>query len=303
MSAISSWTSWWWAIGLPNCSRWAAYETAASSAAWAMPTQPHGHRHPALGQGRHGDGEALALGAEEGGGGHADAVEGELGGGLAAQAEFAVDLAAGQAGGVGGDEEGGDPAVAGVGVRAGEEEDHVGPGAVGDEHLAAADDVRVPFAHGAGGQARGVRAGAGLGQAEAAEGLAGAQPGQPGALLLIGAPGGDGLGDQAEGDGDDAAHGGVAAAQFLGDERVGEVVAAGAAVLLGDGEAEEAQVAEFLHDGPVDALGAVPVGGVRGDLAVGERAGEAARGFLLLAELQVHGGLRVGRGSGCRAVN
>lgn len=253
-----------------------------------MPTQLGRDRHAALGEGGHGDGEALALGAEQGGGRDADVLQDQLGGGLAAQAELAVDRAAGEAGGVRGDEEGGDALVTRGVIGAGEQQDDIGPGAVGDEHLGAVHDVVVAVADRAGGEVSGVGAGARLGEAEAAERLAGGEPGQPRPLLLLGAPGGEGLGDQAEGDGDDAAHGGVAAAEFLGDEAVREVVAARTAVLLRDGEPEEADGAELLDDRPVGLLGAVPRDGVRGDLACDEVLGEPPYGFLLLAQFQIH---------------
>ena len=107
-------------------------------------------------------------------------------------------------------------------------------------------------------------------------------------LLLLAPPVRDGLGDQAERDGDDAAHGGVAAAQLLGDQAVRQVVAAGAAVLLADGQAEEAERAELLDDAAVDALGAVPGDRVRGDLPVGELPGQRLYGGLLLGQLKVH---------------
>ncbi len=202
-----------------------------------------------------------------------------------------MDLGAGEAGQVGGDEEGGDAAVAGL-AGAGEDEGDVGPGAVGDEGLGAAEQPVAPVvvvADGPGGEVGGVGSGAGLGEGEAAERLAGGEPGQPVPLLLLGAEGVDGLGDQAERDGDDAAHGGVAPAEFLQDEAIGEVVAAAAAVLLGEGQPEEAELAQPADDRAVHRLGAVPGGGVRGDLAVREGGGELADGGLFLGELQIHG--------------
>src|SRR5690606_3835405 len=242
------------------------------------------------GQGGHGDGEALALRAQHRRRRHPHVLEHQLGGGLSAQAQLAVEGAADQAGRVGGHQEGAHAPVAGGVGGAGEEQHDVGPGAVGDERLAAVDDVSVALAHGAGGEAAGVGAGARLGQREAADVLPGGEARQPGALLLLAAPGGDGLGDQPQGDGDDAAHRGVAAAQFLGHQAVGEVVAAGTAVLLVDGQAQEPQVAQLLDDAAVDLLGAVPGGGVRDDLALHEVPGQPADGALLLAELQVHAG-------------
>lgn len=66
------------------------------------------------------------------------------------------------------------------------------------------------------------------------------------------------------------------------------MVAARAAVLLVDRQAEEADLAEFLDEGTVHFLRTVPLHDVRRDLAVHEVPGEAADGGLLLAELQVH---------------
>ena len=120
--------------------------------------------------------------------GHPYAVQDQLGGGLAAQSELAVDLAAFEAGGVGGDEEGADALVAGLAAGAGEEQHDVGPGAVGDEHLGAVDDVVAAVADRPGREVAGVGAGARFGEAEAAERLAGGEPRQPGALLVLVAP-------------------------------------------------------------------------------------------------------------------
>ncbi len=272
----------------PNCSRSVAYVTAASSAAWAMPTQPAATDIRPLASADMAMEKPLPSGAEHRRGGHADVLEDQFGGGLAAQSELAVDGAAGQAGGVGGHEEGGDPLVAGGVGRAGEEQHDVGPGAVGDEHLAAVDDVVVAVAHRPGREVAGVGAGARLGEAEAADVRAGGEPRQPLPLLLLAPPGRDGLGDEAEGDRDDAAHRGVAAAELLRHQAVREVVAAGSAVLLVDGEAQEADVAELLHDRAVDLLRPVPGDDVRGDLPVDEVPGEPSDGGLLLAEPQVH---------------
>ncbi len=68
------------------------------------------------------------------------------------------------------------------------------------------------------------------------------------------------------------------------------MVAAAAAVLLVDGEPEEADLAELLHERAVDLLRPVPLDDMRGDLAVHEILGESPDGGLLLAELQVHDG-------------
>ena len=62
---------------------------------------------------------------------------------------------------------------------AGEDQRDLGPGAVGDEHLLAGQQPVVAVPVGPGGEVAGVRAGAGLGQPEAGQRLAGGQPGQP----------------------------------------------------------------------------------------------------------------------------
>ena len=97
--------------------------------------------------------------------------------------------------------------------------------------------------HGRGAGAAGVAAGLGLGEAEAAERPAGAQVGQPRLLLLLGAEAVDRVGAEAhaglEGDG----HRLVDPGQLLdGDAQRGEVAAA-AAVLLGERDAEQPEVA------------------------------------------------------------
>ena len=94
----------------------------------------------------------------------------------------------------------------------------------------------------------GIGARLGLGQPERAEALAGAQPRQPLPLLLLGAEQVDRLraerGVRAQRDRDR----GVDARQLLDRERVGERVGAAAAVLLGERDAHQAQLAELAHD-------------------------------------------------------
>ena len=56
------------------------------------------------------------------------------------------------------------------------------------------------------------------------------------------------------------------------DQAVVEVVTTGAAVLLGDGQPEKAQVTELADDADVHRFSAVPLGRVRHDLALDELA-------------------------------
>ena len=105
----------------------------------------------------------------------------------------------------------------------------------------------------------GVAAGAGLGEAEGAERLAAGELRQPLLLLRLGAEPEDrhraeraaGL----EGHGDRL----VDPAELLEGEAQGEVVAAHAAVLLGERQAEQAHLAHLLHDVVGERLGLVVV--------------------------------------------
>ena len=96
--------------------------------------------------------------------------------------------------------------------------------------------------------AAGVGAAAGLGEPERAEHLAGAHVGQPLALLLLGAEPVDRHGAERhrglQGDG----HGRVDPRELLDGEAQREVVAALTAVLLGERQAEQAQLAHLPHD-------------------------------------------------------
>lgn len=66
------------------------------------------------------------------------------------------------------------------------------------------------------------------------------------------------------------------------------MVAAAAAVLLGNGQAEEADFAQFRHDRGIDGFGPVPRRRMRRDLAIDEFGGEALGGGLFVGEFQVH---------------
>ena len=127
----------------------------------------------------------------------------------------------------------------------GPDDGDVGDGAGGDPHLFAVEHVLVADFAGAGAHAAGVGAEVGLGEAEAAELLAGGQLRQPVVLLLVGAEGVDRIHDQRRLHADEAADAGVAALQLLHDQAVLDIGHAGAAVAF-DGRAEEAQFAHGL---------------------------------------------------------
>src|SRR5262249_9581496 len=135
-----------------------------------------------------------------------------------------------------------------------------------------------------------VRAGAGLGQRVAAQGLARSEPRQPLALLLLAPEPRDRLAGEADVHGDDPTHGRVHAPELLDDERVREHVEPAAAVILVPARAEVAGLAELRDERAVGLLGAIPVTDVRRDLPLGELARRRADQLLLGRQLEAHGG-------------
>ena len=175
---------------------------------------------------------------------HAHVLEGEQRGVGGVHAELLELLLADHAGRVHRHEEQREAVVAGVRVGLRDEHDHVGAVAVRDVGLRAVDDVLVAVPHRARLDAGDVGAGVGLGDAEAEDLLALDRGHDPLLLLLLGAELEDRRHRHVGVDRD--AHreaAGQRAAHLLGEHEVGEVVAALAAVLLGYGEAEEAELA------------------------------------------------------------
>ncbi len=134
-----------------------------------------------------------------------------------------------------------------------------------------------------------VRAGVGLRQAEGSQPFARAQLRHPLALLLLGAEQVDrlraqrGVGAQRDRDG------GVDPRELLDRERVGERVAARAAVLLRERDAHQVQLAQLAHDLVREGLRAVELLGDGGDLALGEFPDGAADQLVVWGEVEVHG--------------
>ena len=131
----------------------------------------------------------------------------------------------------------------GIGLRV--DDQHVGVGPVGDPHLGAVQHVAVAALLRAQLHAHDVRAGGMLAHRERADVLAGHERGQIAPLLRGGAVAPDlvhaEIGVRAVGEPDR----GRSAAHFLHRDHVGEVAHAGAAVLLLDGDAEQAQIAQL----------------------------------------------------------
>ena len=128
-----------------------------------------GDADPAAVQGLHGDLEALALFAQQILLGNDAVGEHDLGGGGAVQAHLLLVLAHGEAGEAALHDEGGDAAGTLGLVGHGEDHEHVGHVAVGDEDLGAVEDIVVAVQLGLGLALGGVGTGVGFGQAEGAD--------------------------------------------------------------------------------------------------------------------------------------
>ena len=160
---------------------------------------------------------------------------------------------------------------------------------VGDELLRAVDDPLAADELGLGPRGARVGAGAGLGQPEARELLARDQVGQPGLLLLVGAVAQDRVDAEADGGLERDPHRLVDPADLLDrDAQAGEV-AVRAAVLLGGGEPEQAELPHLAHDVDREVVLAVPLGGARRDLLLGEVADGTPELLVLRGQLEAHG--------------
>ena len=145
----------------------------------------------------------------------------------------------------------------------------VGGAAVGQPHLLAVDHVIVAVALRPGADRRDVRAHARLGHGKRAAHLAGRHLGQEVVFLLLGAVLADHVGDDEVGV-DDAGDRHPAAGDLLHHQRVGQQRLAQAAVLLGNGQPEQAELLHPLHDlGRVLVL-VLKLAGDRDDLLVDE---------------------------------
>src|SRR5205085_104562 len=205
------------------------------------------------------------------------------------EAELALDRVRRGALAVGRDEEARDAARP-FPAGACEHERDRSPCAERDERLRAREDPRVAVALGARRERRRVGAAAGLSQRVAAQRLTARELRQPFALLLLRAEARDRLADEADVDGDEAAHRRVDLAELLDDERVRQRVEAAAAVVLVPPCAEVAGFGELRDERAVDLLRAVPVTRVRREFPLGELARGAADQLLFVRKPEIHRG-------------
>ena len=177
-------------------------------------------------------------------------------------------------------------AVVGAGRHRGQRRD-VGA-AVGDERLRAVDHPVVAVERRLGLGRPGVGSTVGFGEAEPTERATGDEIGEPLRLLIVVAELEDRVGAEADAGRQRDAHRLIDAAELLDRHAQRCEVAAGAAVLLGEDDPEQAEVAHLPHDVDREVVLDVPPGRVRCDLALGELAHHRAEHLVLLGQLPAH---------------
>jgi hypothetical protein len=187
-------------------------------------------------------------------------------------------------------EEGGDAARAELGLGLGVDHQGVGVGAVGDPHLAAVEQVVAALVLGLELHADDVAAGAGLAHGQRAHMLAADQLGQVLLLLRLGAVALDLVDAQVAVRAVAQADRGAGAADLLHRDHVRQVAHVGAAVLLGHGDAQHAQLAHLAPQVHRELVAAVDLGRARRDLGLGKVAHRVAQRVDVFAELEVQAG-------------
>jgi hypothetical protein len=244
-------------------------------------------------------GPERALGAaEEGVVGHLAVLEHQLGGVGGAVAHLLQLAGHLEAGGVPVDDEHADALAALAAVGVGGDEAVVADGAVGDEVLAAVEDVAAVLLLGAGREAGGVGAGVRLGDRVGADDLPGDAARQVLLALRVGAElvdreGGE-VGVGVHRGGDPGAH----LRHLLDEDALGDLVGADAAVLLREHDAEQAELTEHREDLDGELLLALRLLDQREDLPLGELADHLAKVLLLLREGVAQHAAPSGRGGG-----
>ena len=88
--------------------------------------------------------------------------------------------------------------------------------------------------------------------------------------------------------GDDQANGAVDARDFFDGGGIFDVAEAGAAILLGENDAEKAHLRELGHDFHGKVRDFIPLHDVRRDFAFGKFANAAAELLLFIGKVEVH---------------
>ena len=203
------------------------------------------------------------------------------------------------------DQEGGDAAGPRGRIGLGIDDQDIGVGSVGDPHLAAVEPIVVAAQLGAQRHRHHIGAGARLGHGQRADVLATDQPGQILAALGLAAIAHDLVHAQVGVRPVGQAHRGRPPGDLLHGHDVREIAHLGAAVLLGHGHAEHAEIPELAPEVHRELVLAVDLRGPRGDLGRGELLQGLAQHGDVLAEVEgqagdvQHADSWGARGAGC----
>ena len=160
--------------------------------------------------------------------------------------------------------------------------------AVGDEALGAVQNVFVAVLHSSGLLARSVGASAGFGQTECAQLAAGSQIRDPLHLLFFGTESHDGAHAQRGMSSHDGAGSQAALAQLFDSHDIHQVVAACAAVLLRNGNTQEAVTCQLGNSFPREAFFFVDFSCQRFQFVVSELYEHFTSHFMFFAHSKVH---------------
>ena len=205
-------------------------------------------------------------------------------------AELVVRRLDGHAGGAGRDDECRD-AVVGTRRR---RDDRGDLGAtVRDERLRPVEHPRVGGLHRPRPGGTGVRPAVGFGESERSQRTPGDEVGQPTVALLVGPEAEDRVGAESDPGRQRDPHRLVDATEFLDRHAQRREVAVTAAPPLGEHDAEEPEVAHLPDDVDGEMMLAVPPGGVRSDLPLGELAHGRPQQLMVGRQLPTHGCTRL----------
>ena len=196
-------------------------------------------------QSRHGNGETLALCAQQILPGDNAVLEYDLSGGTAVEAQLLLVFAHREAGEAALHDKCGDALGATRFVSHGEHHENIRYIAVGNEDLGTVHHIMIPLQTGLRLTLGGVGTGIGLRQGESAYMMAGGQHGQIFGFLCLGAVVYNGIAAQAVVGGHDVAGGGALLAQFLDADGAGQRIGARAAILLGNTHSHDAQIKQL----------------------------------------------------------
>ncbi len=165
--------------------------------------------------------------------------------------------------------------------------EHVGDRRVGNPHLGAGQPIAVGDLLGAGLHAAGIGAGVRLGQAEAADPLAGGELGQVFLALVLVAIGVDRVHHQRRLHRIHRAVAGIDPLDFARDEAVGDVARIGAAILFRQRDADQAELAHLVEDFAVGLFLEIGLGDARHQLVLRIGARGVADHALVFGELLI----------------